>query len=77
MYMWYVKKELTEKLVYVQHSTPAAELRQPFFPTYMGPMKLRSFHRPPLKKYSHGTMAEKGPHQVLPLQKIIKRKAKV
>ncbi|ELU04183.1 hypothetical protein CAPTEDRAFT_225982 [Capitella teleta] len=41
----------------IQHSTPAAELRQPFFPTHLGPMKLRTFHRPPLKKYSHGPMA--------------------
>ena len=61
----------------MQHSTPAAELRQPFFPTYMGPMKLRSFHRPLLKKYSHGAISEKGPHPVHPLLKTIKRKAKV
>ncbi|KAK7495279.1 hypothetical protein BaRGS_00013461, partial [Batillaria attramentaria] len=61
----------------LKHSTPAAELRQPFFPTYMGQSKLRSFHRPPLKKYSHGPMSERGPHPVQPLLKSIKRKAKL
>lgn len=61
----------------IQHSTPALELRQPFFPTHMGPMKLRSFHRPQLKKYSHGPMSTFSPHQVLPLLKQIKRKARL
>lgn len=32
----------------IQHSTPAVELRQPFFPTYMNRDRLREFHRPPL-----------------------------
>ena len=61
----------------MQHSTPAVELRQPFFPTHMGPMKLRTFHRMPLKKYSHGAIAMPGPHPVLPLLKQIRRKEKV
>ncbi|XP_012946001.1 LOW QUALITY PROTEIN: transcription initiation factor TFIID subunit 1 [Aplysia californica] len=61
----------------IQHSTPAAELRQPFFPTYMGTNKLRTFHRPPLKKYSHGPLSTFGPHPVQSLNKVIKRKAKV
>ena len=61
----------------LQHSTPAVELRQPFFPTHMGPMKLRGFHRHPLKKYSYGPMSSHNPHPVLPLLKQIKRKAKV
>ncbi|GFS23995.1 transcription initiation factor TFIID subunit 1 [Elysia marginata] len=60
----------------IQHSTPGAELRQPFFPTHMGPNKLRTFHRPPLKKYSHGALATFGPHPVQDLIKNIKRKAK-
>lgn len=60
-----------------QHSIPALELRQPFFPTHMGPMKLRQFHRPPLKKYSFGALAQPGPHAVQPLLKHIKKKAKV
>ena len=60
----------------IQHSIPALELRQPFFPTHMGQMKLRAFHRPPLKKYSHGTIADSLPHSVLPLVKHIKKKAK-
>lgn len=61
----------------VQHSIPAVELRQPFFPTHMGPMKLRQFHRPPWKKYSFGTLSQPGPHAVQPLLKHIKKKAKV
>uniref|UniRef100_A0A670YJX0 Transcription initiation factor TFIID subunit n=1 Tax=Pseudonaja textilis TaxID=8673 RepID=A0A670YJX0_PSETE len=61
----------------IQHSIPAVELRQPFFPTHMGPMKLRHFHRPPLKKYSFGTLSQPGPHAVQPLLKHIKKKAKM
>ena len=61
----------------IQHSTPAVELRQPFFPTHVGPIKLRTFHRPPLKRYSHGAMAGPGPHAVLPLLKQIRRKEKL
>uniref|UniRef100_A0A8C4IQX0 Transcription initiation factor TFIID subunit n=1 Tax=Dicentrarchus labrax TaxID=13489 RepID=A0A8C4IQX0_DICLA len=61
----------------IQHSIPALELRQPFFPTHMGPMKLRQFHRPTLKKYSFGALAQPGPHPVQPLLKHIKKKAKM
>ncbi|XP_034539141.1 transcription initiation factor TFIID subunit 1 isoform X11 [Notolabrus celidotus] len=61
----------------IQHSIPALELRQPFFPTHMGPMKLRQFHRPALKKYSFGALAQPGPHAVQPLLKQIKKKAKM
>uniref|UniRef100_A0A3Q2SQM1 Transcription initiation factor TFIID subunit n=1 Tax=Fundulus heteroclitus TaxID=8078 RepID=A0A3Q2SQM1_FUNHE len=61
----------------IQHSIPALELRQPFFPTHMGPMKLRQFHRPSLKKYSFGALAQPGPHAVQPLLKHIKKKAKM
>ena len=43
----------------------------------MGPIRLRNFHRPPLKRYSYGPMSSGGPHPVLPLLKQIKRKAKV
>ncbi|KAF4073473.1 hypothetical protein AMELA_G00259050 [Ameiurus melas] len=61
----------------IQHSIPALELRQPFFPTHMGPMKLRQFHRPSLKKYSFGSLSQPGPHSVQPLLKHIKKKAKM
>ncbi|KAM3869309.1 transcription initiation factor TFIID subunit 1 [Diretmus argenteus] len=61
----------------IQHSIPAVELRQPFFPTHMGPMKLRLFHRPSLKKYSFGALAQPGPHAAQPLLKHIKKKAKM
>uniref|UniRef100_A0A3B4D1U0 Bromo domain-containing protein n=1 Tax=Pygocentrus nattereri TaxID=42514 RepID=A0A3B4D1U0_PYGNA len=61
----------------IQHSIPAVELRQPFFPTHMGPMKLRQFHRPTLKKYSFGALSQPGPHSVQPLLKHIKKKAKM
>uniref|UniRef100_A0ABM0LZA8 Transcription initiation factor TFIID subunit 1-like n=1 Tax=Saccoglossus kowalevskii TaxID=10224 RepID=A0ABM0LZA8_SACKO len=60
----------------LQHSTPALELRQPFFPTHYGPIKLRSFHRPSIKRYSHGPMASPGFHPVYPLLRQIKKKAK-
>ncbi|ELW48654.1 Transcription initiation factor TFIID subunit 1-like protein [Tupaia chinensis] len=50
---------------------------QPFFPTHMGPIKLRQFHRPPLKKYSFGALSQPGPHSVQPLLKHIKKKAKM
>ncbi|XP_055958756.1 transcription initiation factor TFIID subunit 1 isoform X2 [Patella vulgata] len=63
--------------VLIQHSTPAVELRQPYFPTHMSAVKLRQFHRLHLKKYSHGAMAEGGIRPVLPLLKQIKRKAKM
>uniref|UniRef100_A0A1A8M2C2 Transcription initiation factor TFIID subunit n=1 Tax=Nothobranchius pienaari TaxID=704102 RepID=A0A1A8M2C2_9TELE len=61
----------------IQHSIPALELRQPFFPTHMGPMKLRQFHRSTLRKYSFGLLAQPGPHAVQPLLKHIKKKAKM
>ena len=60
----------------IQHSIPALELRPIFFPTYMGPIKLRTFHRPPLKRYSHGTVADSLSHSVIPLLKHMKKKAK-
>jgi len=60
----------------IQHSTPVVELRVPFVQTHMGPMRLRNFHRPPLRRFSHGPLAHPGPHGVLPLLKHIKKKAK-
>ncbi|PNF40464.1 Transcription initiation factor TFIID subunit 1 [Cryptotermes secundus] len=60
----------------IQHSTPVVELRAPFVQTHMGPMRLRNFHRPPMKRFSHGILAHPGPHPVLPLLKHIKKKAK-
>ncbi|XP_030373648.1 transcription initiation factor TFIID subunit 1 isoform X4 [Scaptodrosophila lebanonensis] len=60
----------------IQHSTPVVELRAPFVPTHMSEMKLRGFHRPPLKKYSHGPLAQTTPHPVHPLLKNIVKKAK-
>ncbi|XP_053398607.1 transcription initiation factor TFIID subunit 1-like isoform X2 [Mercenaria mercenaria] len=61
----------------IQHSTPAVELQQPFFPTFLSETKLRTFHRNPLKKYSHGALATPGPHPVDSLFKVIKRKARL
>ncbi|XP_031356543.1 transcription initiation factor TFIID subunit 1 isoform X2 [Photinus pyralis] len=60
----------------IQHSTPVVELRTPFVQTHMGPMRLRNFHRPPLKRFSHGPLSTPGPHSVLPLIKHIKKKAR-
>ncbi|XP_053594523.1 transcription initiation factor TFIID subunit 1 [Microplitis demolitor] len=60
----------------IQHSTPVVELRAPFIQTHMGLMRLRNFHRPALKRFSHGPLAHPGPHPVFPLLKHIKKKAK-
>ncbi|XP_015118344.1 transcription initiation factor TFIID subunit 1 isoform X2 [Diachasma alloeum] len=60
----------------IQHSTPVVELRAPFVQTHMGPLRLRNFHRPPIKQFSHGPLAHPGPHAVLPLSEHIKKKAK-
>ncbi|EZA60385.1 Transcription initiation factor TFIID subunit [Ooceraea biroi] len=60
----------------IQHSTPVVELRVPFVQTHMGPMRLRNFHRPPLRRFSHGPLAHPVPHGVLPLLKHIKKKSK-
>lgn len=59
----------------LQHSTPVVELRAPFIPTHMGPMKLRLFHRPHMKNYSHGTLTSTNYHSVAPLLKHINKKA--
>ncbi|GIX95370.1 transcription initiation factor TFIID subunit 1 [Caerostris extrusa] len=61
----------------IQHSIPAIELRQPFFPTHMSAQKLKHFHRPSLKRFSHGIISEHGFHGVFPLLRHIKRKAKL
>lgn len=61
----------------IQHSTPVVELKAPFVQTHMGPMRLRNFHRPPMKRYSHGAVSFPVFHSVQPLLKNIKRKAKV
>ncbi|KRT80746.1 hypothetical protein AMK59_5191, partial [Oryctes borbonicus] len=59
----------------IQHSTPVVELRAPFIKTHMGPVRLRNFHRPQMKRFSYGTLAQPGPHSVMPLLKHIKKKA--
>jgi len=61
----------------IQHSTPVVELKAPFIQTYMGTMRLRNFHRPPMKRYSHGVVAQPIFHPVQALLKNIKKKAKV
>ncbi|GBP21203.1 Transcription initiation factor TFIID subunit 1 [Eumeta japonica] len=60
----------------IQHSTPVVELRAPFIQTHMGPARLRAFHRPALRKMSHGPLANQTPQTVQPLIKHIKKKAK-
>lgn len=39
-------------------------------------MKLRGFHRPPLKRYSHGSLSVQGLHPVHPLLRHIRKMAK-
>ncbi|CAG0880440.1 unnamed protein product [Cyprideis torosa] len=60
----------------IQHSLPVMELQSPFIPTHLGPIRLRQFHRPQLKRYSHGPMSHPGAHPVYPLTKDIDKKAK-
>lgn len=43
----------------------------------MGPIKLRNFHRPPLKKFSNGPLACSAAIPVNPLLKHIRKKAKL
>ena len=52
------------------------ELQSPFIPTHLSEQKLRSFHRPALKPYSHGALATVGPHPVNPLLRYIRTMAK-
>lgn len=52
------------------------ELQAPFIPTHLSIMKLRSFHRPSLKRYSHGALSTPGPHPVHPLLRHIRMMAK-
>ncbi len=61
----------------LQHATPVVELRAPFVPTHIGPIKLRQFHRWPIKRFSHGPLAAFTQfHPVHPLLKNIRKKAK-
>ncbi|KAA3676946.1 transcription initiation factor TFIID subunit 1 [Paragonimus westermani] len=61
----------------LQHSTPAVELWPPFFPTYMSPLRLRQFHRVPLKRYLRGPMAQYNvPFPITNLVRQIQRKAR-
>ncbi|KAK3914724.1 Transcription initiation factor TFIID subunit 1 [Frankliniella fusca] len=59
----------------IQHSTPAVELRPPFIPTHLSVVRLQNFHRPPLKRYSHGRLANPIYHPVYSLSKEISSKA--
>ena len=62
----------------LQHSTPAMELKPCYFPTHMGPAKLRHFHRPMLKRYNRGPMSNYNTNvSVLNLHKNILKKAKI
>ncbi|KAG8190490.1 hypothetical protein JTE90_006664 [Oedothorax gibbosus] len=58
----------------LQHSIPALELQAPYFQTYLGPVKLKRFHRPTLKQYSHGPLSEVNFHGVKSLAKRIRQK---
>ena len=41
----------------LQHATPSVQLTAPFIPTHMGVIKLRQYHRWPIKRYSHGPLS--------------------
>lgn len=62
----------------LQHATPVVELLAPFVPTHIGQIKLRTLHRWHLKRFSRGNLADvTSLHPVHPLQKHMKKKAKV
>jgi len=61
----------------IQHSIPVLELRTPFIPSNLGTLRLQNFHRPALKKYSHGLLAQNVYHPVFSLSREISVKAKV
>ncbi len=83
--MYHVLKPSTHSHVCVvvggtllQHATPVVELQTPFVATHIGPIKLRQFHRWPLKRFSHGPLANYTLfYGVLNLQRHILKKAKV
>lgn len=61
----------------IQHSTPAVELRRPFFPTHFAPAELRLFHRTQLSKKKLSVKNKHGGfHVVHSLHKRIRKKAK-
>lgn len=65
----------------IQHSTPAVELRQPFFPTFMNRDRLREFHRPPLfptsKRARANALADNRTHPIESLTKHIALQAQL
>lgn len=61
----------------IQHSIPVLELRAPFIPSHLGTLRLQNFHRPALKKYSHGSLSQYVYHPVYSLSREISLKAKV
>ena len=65
----------------IQHSTPAVELRQPFFPTFMNRDRLREFHRPPLfpsgKRSRAIALTDNHIHPIESLTKHIAQRAQV
>lgn len=60
----------------LQHSIPALELQQPFFPTHMSAIRLHHFHRPGLRRYQRGPLNKPAFHSVQCLRKHVRQKAK-
>lgn len=65
----------------IQHSTPAVELRQPFFPTFINRDRLGEFHRPPLfpssKRARATLLADNKPHPIESLTQHIAEQAQL
>uniref|UniRef100_A0A6G1SBJ4 Transcription initiation factor TFIID subunit 1 n=1 Tax=Aceria tosichella TaxID=561515 RepID=A0A6G1SBJ4_9ACAR len=65
----------------IQHSTPAVELRQPFFPTFINRDRLGEFHRPPLfpssKRARATLLANDKPHPIESLTQHIAEQAQL
>lgn len=55
----------------MQHSIPVVKLSTPFIPSHIGPTGLKNFHRPLMKRYSHGAISQSVFHPIQPLLKNI------
>ncbi|XP_058793130.1 transcription initiation factor TFIID subunit 1-like isoform X2 [Phymastichus coffea] len=62
---------------HIPHSIPVLQLQASLIPTYMGPKRLRTFHRSPLKRYACGRLTQSESHAVIPLTKYISKKEKL
>jgi len=54
----------------LRHAVPVEKLHPLIFPTFFSVSKLQTFHRHPLRRYSHGLMSEFKLHDVKPIRTV-------